>query len=114
MLTTDAAPAAIWALTSSGPKRGSTIHAVTAHPSSVIRTVEPIMNHQLQSTRTNASGSSSCADSWVSPCSSGSRLVTTRFALKPPATPTKTAASPASGARFMRAKIAAASGGSTT
>src|SRR5690606_27684794 len=93
--------------------RFSTIHALVAHPASVITTVEPIMNHQLHVAATTYSGSITCAPIVLKLASIGSSPVMNRFALNPADTPQNTAAIPASGERPTDLYSAAASGGST-
>ena len=94
--------------------RGSTHHAVTAQPSPVSRNVDAIISHQLAVAATLYSGFTRCAPAVLNSARIGSRLVMKRFAQKPPATPAKAAARPASGGRPTARKSAAATGGSTT
>ena len=61
--------------------------------------VEAEVKNQLFKGFNSMPGSMICAPAWVMPCSIGSSAEGTKLALKPPDTPAKAAAMPASGCR---------------
>jgi hypothetical protein len=93
---------------------GSTIQAVTHHPTPVTTKVLTIMKYQFTAGWTRYSGSMRRAASSVIPARSGSTVPIRRFAEYPAETPAKAAASPAKGCRPRAWKITAARGIRTT
>ena len=79
--------------------RGSMTRSVRYQPTPTMRTEDRLVKSQLQSGLTRTSGSRIWAADWVKPWSSGSMPEGMKLAEKPPDTPAKAAAMPASGWR---------------
>ena len=96
------------------PKFFSTIFSVTKVPIIVNKNVETTIKYQLQVGSSGMSIPALCKASIVMPVNSGSVVPSKRFAEKPPETPAKAAARPASGCRPAFANTIAPSGITTT